>query len=200
MEPIAHATSAPHAVRERIEFLPLVRRISGGTISRGDYLALLGQLLYVHDALEAELTDHPELAATCPPHLFRAESLVRDLTALDPEFEPADPVRPVTDLIEAFRAWSQTEPLMLLGGLHALDEMRGHVGELADPLALALGLADADAELEYHLGSAPSIAPGASFTDAERDDMARAAAGTTELLCELFLAVDTAEEPVIVGK
>ncbi|WP_431281964.1 biliverdin-producing heme oxygenase [Humitalea sp. 24SJ18S-53] len=76
---------ATGTIHERLHQLPALRRLAGGSMSRGDYIALLRQFLAFHFVIEDRLAQGPTLSVHGIDIAERRRSgaLLADLEALD---------------------------------------------------------------------------------------------------------------------
>jgi heme oxygenase len=139
----------------RIERLPLAVAMSEGRVSRDAYLALLGELLPIHRAVEQGLAAWPEAGAVYRTDMARAALLVRDrtiLAAADPEAEGTL----ASELVTLLENSATGGPSTLIGALYVLEGSRLGSMLLAKPLARALGVPLAPGcGLDYHLEGLP---------------------------------------------
>lgn len=135
----------------RIEQLPFAVAMIGARLTREQYVLALGQLWYVHDALESEIVEHPALGCVYEPAMARRAAIERDLTALGAA-GPASEGPPTRALADAIRRWSAERPQALLGSLYIFEGSRMGSMVLVKPLARSLGVpVEAGRGLDYHL-------------------------------------------------
>jgi heme oxygenase len=122
MQRLRDETSDLHS---HAESRTLQREIAKGTIDRSIFVAYLGQLYAVHDALESALRDveghHPAISALATPERMRVPDLDRDLEfyGLDREqLEAGGAAERFVSLVEHTR---EAEPVALLGALYVLE-------------------------------------------------------------------------------
>jgi heme oxygenase len=148
LQSIQEATAEWHG---RIERLPLALAIIEGRVTRDAYVALLGELLTVHRAVEYGLQSYPEASVLYRPDMARCPALVRDRTALGAEFPETGGTTAA-----ALAAWleecAQTGYTELMGALYILEGSRMGSLALARPLAHALEVPLTQGKgLDYHL-------------------------------------------------
>jgi len=122
MQRLRDETSDLHS---HAESRTLQREIAKGTIDQSTFVAYLGQLYAVHDALESALRDveghHPAISALATPERMRVPDLDRDLEfyGLDREqLEAGGAAERFVSLVEHTR---ESEPVALLGALYVLE-------------------------------------------------------------------------------
>ena len=103
----------------------LQREIAKGTIEQSTFVAYLGQLYAVHDALESALRDvegrHAAISALATPERMRVPDLERDLDfygADREQLEVGDAAGRFISLVEDVRV---SQPVALLGALYVLE-------------------------------------------------------------------------------
>jgi heme oxygenase len=141
------AVAPAHAT---IEALPLSRALADATVTRAGYIALLGQLWHVHDAVEAELDRHA--LPLYRREMARRETLARDRAALGADGPVGPPTAATEALAARIRSWSADEPAALLGALYVLEGSKMGSMVLARTVARALGVPPGPGRgLDYHL-------------------------------------------------
>lgn len=122
METLRESTRALH---KEAESRPLQRSMARGTLSRRDYVMYLGQLRYLHAALEASLDavigSCSGLARVFTDDRRRVPDLDRDLAAFGVNPDTV-PVLPATqEFIDRLCELATSEPVALLGPLYVLE-------------------------------------------------------------------------------
>ena len=141
------------AVHPRLEDLPLSQRMLDGEITRSEYIALLTQLLTLHDRLEREIERHGDTLTCYHPRMARAPVLRRDLRRLGARRAP--PLEAGTRvLVEWFADWSRETPWRLAGALYIFEGSRLGSAVLVHPLGHALGTGTGPGQgIDYHLAA-----------------------------------------------
>lgn len=174
-----------------------VQDMLAGTIDPDTYCRLLAQLGHIHKVLESQLAPKSELADLYDPaEMKRSHVVARDLKNLG--FKPGDSVLdPTSHLMLVFRQWGDVAPWMLLGPLYVLENARMASMELVRPVAKALGVdVRPNAGVDYHLdgiATRPQVwtqfkakLAGTRFSDAQKENICRAAATTMGALNDLY--------------
>ncbi len=122
MERLKSATSDLHqAAEQRV----LQRELARGALPRDLYVAFLGQMLLVHEALEAAIrltaTRHRAFGAVVREHHTREGALRSDLDHLAGGTWVAEPLPAARLLIREIERARQEEPAALLGMLYVLE-------------------------------------------------------------------------------
>jgi heme oxygenase len=193
---IRQTIAASHSA---IEETPAAKGMIAGTIDREAYARLLAQLKFIHDTLENQLHGKPELAGLYDPaEMKRSHVITRDLENLD--FEADDSVLdPTSHLMLLFRQWGEVAPWMLIGPLYVLEGSRMGSMALVRPVARALGLeVRPNVGVDYHLdgmATRPQVwmqfkakLAATPFSDAQKENICRAAAATMTALHSLYSA------------
>jgi heme oxygenase len=211
---VAELREATRPLHDRLECHALAQAMIDGTIPRPRYVALLGQLRLLHDALEQAWETEPACAAVFDSSMKRLAVLDADFARLG-ETIPATPLPPLAAFLRRVEVWRVGSPWALLGPLYVLEGSRMGSLVLARPLAKALGVSPAPGHgLDYHLvGSQGRHVAWNRFLDRlrrlplseeQRAAVCEAAVATFAVLGEIFenLAHDgaTLTNPIAVGE
>ena len=122
MRRLRDSTSDLHS---HAESRTLQREIAKGMIDRSTYVAYLGQLYAVHDALETALRDvggrHPAITALATTERMRVPDLDRDLEFYGFDRERLEVGGAAERFISLVEHTRDTEPVALLGALYVLE-------------------------------------------------------------------------------
>ncbi len=138
---IAQATAEPQrAMKEH----PLQRDLASGLLSRGAYVDWLGQLFFVHRALEWHLgrlrAAVPPLASVVQDHYFHTPALASDLSCFGVVLHRLVPLAPTTVLVELIEGLADRAPLALLGFAYVLEDAKNGGRQKAKRARLAYRL------------------------------------------------------------
>ena len=191
-----------------IENLAFSRAMIGGTVDRDSYTMLLSQLRHIHEALEADLASHGELAGVYKPSMDRTAVLDRDLAALN-AIPPELPIEITSLTIGAIARWNSNAIWSLIGCLYVFEGSRMGSMALARPIAKALGLAAEPGQgIDYHLDGIRERGRNwqqfradlhaAGLTPAEEADVMTGADVTMQMLCGLYAEISARmSEPLV---
>ena len=103
----------------------LQRKIANGTVDRSTFVAYLGQLYTVHDALESALRDvkdhHPAISALATPERMRVPDLDRDLEFYGFDLEQLEVGEAAEKFVSLVERTADSEPVALLGAIYVLE-------------------------------------------------------------------------------
>ncbi len=140
----ARLKAATESLHRLAESRPLQHRLVKGEVDLDLYQSYLGQLLLIHEALEARLAaashEHPEVVAVLRDHHRRADLARADLASLGACGSPAPVPATARVLGEIDRAFAE-EPLALLGMLYVLEGSTNGSRFIAEALRRTLKLA-----------------------------------------------------------
>ena len=138
---IAQATAEPHRT---MKDHPLQRDLASGLLPRGAYVDWLGQLFFVHRALEWHLgrlrAAVPPLAGVVHDHYFHTPALASDLSCFGVVLHRLVPLAPTTVLVELIEGLADRAPLALLGFAYVLEEAKNGGRQKAKRARLAYRL------------------------------------------------------------
>ena len=201
---LKQATAATQAA---LEETPAAKALARGEFDRDGYANLLGQMGRLHASLETALAHKPDYATLYrPADMARAGAIGRDLAALDCE-PPARLCDAVTNLIGLFRQWGEQSPWMLIGALYVVEGSRLPSLDSVRTVAEALGVeVRPGAGVDYHLDGIAArpmvwqqfkaILASVPFSEAQKENICRAATVTAQGLHGLYAAARLAE-PVV---
>lgn len=120
------------------------RALLAGSLPRERYVDSLGQLLFVHRALEGHLrrraAAHPAIAAVVREEHFQEENLCRDLDHFGRDAAAAVPLPATRALISAIDRTADDNPVSLLGYHYVLEGSKNGAKFLVDRVRAAYGL------------------------------------------------------------
>jgi heme oxygenase len=139
---LAQATAEP---QRALKQHPLQRDLAAGLLPRAVYVAWLGQLFFVHRALEWHLgrlrAAVPPLASVVRDHYFHTPALASDLSCFGVNLYTLTPLAPTTVLVELIEGLADRAPLTLLGFDYVLEEGKNGGRQKAKRARLAYRLA-----------------------------------------------------------
>jgi heme oxygenase len=138
---LAQATAeAQRAMKQH----PLHRDLAAGLLPRATYVGWLGQLFFVHRALEWHLgrlrAGVPPLASVVHDHYFHTPALASDLSCFGVNLYGLAPLAPTTVLVDLIEGLADRAPLALLGFAYVLEEAKNGGGHKAKRARLAYRL------------------------------------------------------------
>jgi heme oxygenase len=141
MRLLAHATAEP----QRATRMHALRRdLAAGLLPRGTYVAWLGQLYFVHRALEWHLgrlrAVVPPLASVVRDHYFHTPALASDLACFGVGLPSLTPLASTSMLIEVIDGLAVRAPLALLGIAYVLEDGKNGGRQIAKRARLAYRL------------------------------------------------------------
>jgi heme oxygenase len=123
---------------------PLQRDLTAGLLPRAAYVAWLGQLFFVHRALEWHLgrlrAAVPPLASVVRDHYFHTPALASDLSCFGVDLHGLTPLPATTVLVELIEGLADRAPLTLLGFDYVLEEAKNGGRQKAKRARLAYRL------------------------------------------------------------
>ncbi len=166
---------------QRSEQHALERAMLAGTISRGAYVALLGQRFWVHRALEAQLRtvaeENPAWAPLVEQLLFQEPRLRADLAFFGKVAEEGEPMPGTACLVREIECLA-SRPVNLLGYHYVLEGSKNGGRYIARSIAKAFDLAPG---------------PGLSYLDPHGDAQHEVWARFKAAMDALLLREDEAE-------
>lgn len=147
-------------LHDRIERTDAAQAMISGTIPRRSYIALLGRMLAVHQALEAALDQAEGLGEVVDlDDVRRAEDLREDLSVLNgvrpllrQGEDAGDDAPEATAFQKSAERWRKQGAWAIFGCLYVLEGSRMGSLALVGPLAKALGVRPAlGVGLDYHM-------------------------------------------------
>ena len=138
---LAQATAEP---QRAMKAHPLQRDLAAGLLPRASYVEWLGQLFFVHRALEWHLgrlrAAVPPLASVAHDHYFHTPALASDLSCFGVILHRLVPLAPTTVLVELIEGLADRAPLALLGFAYVLEEAKNGGRQKAKRARLAYRL------------------------------------------------------------
>jgi heme oxygenase len=138
---LAHVTAEP---QRALKQHPLQRDLAAGLLPRAAYVGWLGQLFFVHRALEWHLgrlrAAVPPLASVVRDHYFHTPALASDLSCFGVNLQGLTLLSPTTVLVELIEGLADRAPLALLGFDYVLEEAKNGGRQKAKRARLAYRL------------------------------------------------------------
>lgn len=193
---VARVRAALGDLHDRLEALPLAKRVATSSVGRGEYRVLLTQLLALHETLEGALSDAGE--PLFEPRMARVAALRADLGLLGGP-DPGGVLPATEELVARVRARA-AESRSLLGALYIVEGSRMGSRFLAKAVARSLGVtAQPGAGVDYHLDAADDqpahwkrfkeTLAALPLSEAESAAVAESAAETMQGLYDIYEAV-----------
>lgn len=155
---LAQASAEP---QRALKQHPLQRDLAAGLLPRAAYVGWLGQLFFVHRALEWHLgrlrAAVPPLASVVRDLYFHTPALASDLSCFDVNLHGLTPLAPTTVLVELIEGLADRAPLALLGFDYVLEEAKNGGRQKAKRARLA-----------YRLGAGQGVAYLDPYGEAQR--------------------------------
>jgi heme oxygenase len=141
MRQLTAATAEQHRATK---LHPLQRDLALGLLSRSTYVAWLGQLFFVHRALEWHLgrlrAAVPPLSSVVRDHYFHTPALASDLACFGVGLQRLTPLASTSVLIELIDGLAVRAPLALIGLAYVLEEGKNGGRQIAKRARLAYRL------------------------------------------------------------
>jgi heme oxygenase len=145
MRQLAGATAPSQSVLRQH---PLSRDLAAGLLPRSTYVAWLGQLFFVHRALEWHLgrlrAVVPPLASVVRDHYFHTPAIASDLACFGVGLQRLSPLASTSVLVELIDGLAVRAPLALLGIAYVLEEGKNRGRQIAKRARLAYRLRPGD--------------------------------------------------------
>lgn len=141
MRQLAGATAEP---QRTLKLHPISRDLAAGLLARGTYVAWLGQLFFVHRALEWHLgrlrAVVPALGFVVRDHYFHTPAIASDLACFGVGLQRLTPLASTSVLVEMIDGLAVRAPLALLGLAYVLEESKNGGRQMAKRARLAYRL------------------------------------------------------------
>src|SRR5262245_10643452 len=142
---MARLKAATAELHRHAESRPLQRQMAKGVLPREVFVAYLGQLWVVHEALERRLrearSEHPAFATVNHTYQQREPNLRGDLAFFGRDVGTIEPALATLALIDHITAAAKRQPLALLGMLYVLEGSNNGSKYIARAISRAYGLA-----------------------------------------------------------
>jgi len=164
---LRQSTQTAHA---QVESLPFTQAMARGDLSREQYLRAISAILPLHQRLEVELAENPEVTPY-RPEMARSADLIADIRfwggTMVEEFHPA-----ISEWAMRLNALADLHSSAWLGALYVVEGSRLGSLMMARPLAKALGVpCELGNGLDYHLTGASHRMPAWKSLCAQMDAM-----------------------------
>lgn len=141
MRQLAGGTAEQHRI---VKLHPISRDLAAGLLSRSTYVAWLGQLFFVHRALEWHLgrlrSVVPALGFVVRDHYFHTPAIASDLACFGVGLQRLTPLASTSVLVELIDGLAVRAPLALLGLAYVLEEGKNGGRQMAKRARLAYRL------------------------------------------------------------
>lgn len=141
MRQLAGGTAEQHRI---VKLHPISRDLAAGLLSRSTYVAWLGQLFFVHRALEWHLgrlrSVVPALGFVIRDHYFHTPAIASDLACFGVGLQRLTPLASTSVLVELIDGLAVRAPLALLGLAYVLEEGKNGGRQMAKRARLAYRL------------------------------------------------------------
>lgn len=145
MRRLVAATAEPQRV---LKLHPISRDLAAGLLPRATYVAWLGQLFFVHRALEWHLgrlrVVVPPLASVVRDHYFHTPAIASDLACFGVGLQRLTPLASTSVLVELIDGLAVRAPLALLGLAYVLEDGKNGGRQIAKRARLAYRLRPGD--------------------------------------------------------
>jgi heme oxygenase len=157
----------------------------------------------MHESLEEQFANHPELPVYDPLTMARSASLRRDI-AWWGEIADEAALAATNHLVSTFEQWSKTTPIALIGALYVLEGSRMGSMILAGSLSRGLRVpAQPGMGLDYHVDGIADrprtwrafreALDGLELTPEDRQVVISSAVETMAILCDLYAELPASE-------